>query len=170
MRLREFKVLYPMSPDRWVKRPGLTLGLLHLGRTASSAPLSEPLLLRQEIPWLWPVAASTAALLRVRDRTHPLLWPLKTCNHLTLAFAPLSKRNLTICWCPALVQWKRAVQPWMSFISSSAPCFKRIRYKNCYKMLQCEIRNWSQIWTSKINIDFNSKMKIRKNKTKCLYY
>lgn len=54
--------------------------------------------------------------------------------YLQLAFAPLSSKNLTICWCPALVQWNKAVQPWMSFISSSAPCFKRTE-----KVLYCTL-------------------------------
>lgn len=50
---------------------------------------------------------------------------MKIPPYLQLAFAPFSSKNLTICWCPALVQWNKAVQPWMSFISSSAPCYKR---------------------------------------------
>lgn len=50
---------------------------------------------------------------------------MKIPPYLQLAFAPFSSKNLTICWCPALVQWNKAVQPWMSFISSSAPCCKR---------------------------------------------
>lgn len=45
-----------------------------------------------------------------------------TASYFTLASALLSRRNLTICWCPVLVQWNREVHPRQSFSSKSAPC------------------------------------------------
>lgn len=56
------------------------------------------------------------------------LFPCVT--YLILAFALLSKRNLTICWCPVLVLCRRAVHPRPSLRSSSAPCFTKRKSYN----------------------------------------
>lgn len=73
-----------------------------------------------------------AFILNDKWQSNTMKWQIPP--YLQLAFAPFSSKNLTICWCPALVQWNKAVQPWMSFISSSAPCCKRrdnISYCTC---------------------------------------
>ena len=74
--------------------------------------------------------STAASIFEIRNILWEKKWQIPP--YLQLAFAPLSSKNLTICWCPALVQWNKAVQPWMSFISSSAPCFKRTE-----KVLYC---------------------------------
>lgn len=63
--------------------------------------------------------------------------------YFTLALALLSRRNLTICWWPVLVQWNRAVHPRRSFSSKSAPCWwnkkKNIQPIFLYLLCSCKM-------------------------------